>query len=82
MLDSMTTIMQRITQLTVQSSSDTLGASDRDVIATEIEALRNELLNLTNTQDLTGAYIFSGNKTSSPAFVEDANGTVRNQTHC
>ena len=75
-LDSMTTIMQRITQLTVQSSSDTLGASDRDVIATEIEALRNELLNLTNTQDLTGAYIFSGNKTSSPAFVEDTNGTV------
>ena len=75
-LDSMTTIMQRITQLTVQSSSDTLGASDRDVIATEIEALRNELLNLTNTQDLTGAYIFSGNKTSSPTFVEDSNGTV------
>jgi len=75
-LDSMTTIMQRITQLTVQSSSDTLGASDREVIATEIEALRNELLNLTNTQDLTGAYIFSGNKTTSPAFVEDSNGTV------
>ncbi|MEC8633434.1 MAG: flagellar hook-associated protein FlgL [Pseudomonadota bacterium] len=75
-LDSMTTIMQRITQLTVQSSNDTLGVSDRDVIATEIEALRNELLNLTNTQDLTGAYIFSGNKTSSPAFVEDSNGTV------
>ena len=75
-LDSMTTIMQRITQLTVQSSNDTLGVSDRDVIATEIEALRNELLNLTNTQDLTGAYIFSGNKTSSLAFVEDSNGTV------
>ncbi len=75
-LDSMTTIMQRITQLTVQSSNDTLGVSDRDVIATEIEALRNELLNLTNTQDVTGAYIFSGNKTSSPAFVEDSNGTV------
>jgi flagellar hook-associated protein 3 FlgL len=75
-LESMTTIMQRITQLTVQSASDTLGVSDRDVIATEIEALRDELLNLTNTQDLTGAYIFSGNKTSSPAFVEDPNGTV------
>ena len=75
-LDSMTTIMQRITQLTVQSASDTLGVSDRDVIATEIEALRDELLNLTNTQDLTGAYIFSGNKTSSPTFVEDSNGTV------
>ena len=72
----MTNIMQRVTQLTIQSASDTLGASDRDVIATEIKALRDELVNLGNTQDLTGAYIFSGNKTSSPAFVEDVNGVV------
>ena len=75
-LESMTSIMQRITQLAVQSSNDTLGASDRDVIATEIKALRDELLNLSNTQDLGGSYIFSGNKTASPAFVEDANGVV------
>ena len=75
-LESMTNIMQRVTQLTIQSASDTLGASDRDVIATEIKALRDELVNLGNTQDLTGAYIFSGNKTSSPAFVEDVNGVV------
>jgi len=75
-LESMTNIMQRIAQLTVQSANDTLGISDRDVIATEIDALRDELLNLTNTQDLTGAYIFSGNKTSSPAFVEDASGAI------
>ncbi len=75
-LESMTNIMQRVTQLTIQSASDTLGASDRDVIATEIQALRDELVNLGNTQDLTGAYIFSGNKTGSPAFVEDVNGTV------
>lgn len=75
-LESMTSIMQRITQLAVQSSNDTLGASDRDVIATEIKALRDELLNLSNTQDLSGSYIFSGNKTGSPAFVENANGVV------
>jgi len=75
-LESMTTIMQRITQLTVQSSSDTLGDSDRAVIATEIEALRDELLNLTNTKDLNGSYIFSGDKTSSPAFEEDAQGVI------
>jgi flagellar hook-associated protein 3 FlgL len=75
-LESMTNIMQRITQLTVQSANDTLGVSDRDVIATEIQALRDELLNLGNTRDLTGAYIFSGNKTSSPAFSEDPTGVV------
>ena len=78
-LESMTTIMQRITQLTVQSGSDTLGDSDRAVIATEIEALRNELLNLTNTKDLNGSYIFSGDKTSSPAFEEDAQGVISYQ---
>ncbi len=75
-LESMTNIMRRVTQLTLQSASDTLGAADRDVIATEIKALRDELMNLGNTQDLTGAYIFSGNKTGSPAFVEDVNGVV------
>ena len=80
-LESMTTIMQRITQLTVQSASDTLGASDREVIATEIEALRDELLNLTNTQDLTGAFIFSGNKTNSPAFVEEPPKAQQNQSN-
>ena len=75
-LESMTNIMQRITQLTVQSANDTLGVSDRDVIATEIQALRDELFNLGNTRDLTGAYICSGNKTSSPAFSEDPTGVV------
>ena len=80
-LQSMTTIMQRITQLTVQSANDTLGVSDRDVIATEIEALRDELLNLTNTQDLTGAYIFSGNKTGSPAFIEEPPKAQQNKSN-
>ena len=41
-----------------------------------MSALRDELLNLANTKDLSGNYIFSGNKTQSPAFVEDASGTV------
>ena len=75
-LTSMTQIMQRITELTVQASNDTLAAADRDVIGAEVRAMRDELLKLTNTQDLNGNYIFSGNKVDSPAFVEDASGVV------
>ena len=75
-LTSMTQIMQRVTELTVQGGNDTLGGPDRAVIAAEIRSLRNELLNLTNTRDLNDNYIFSGNKTSSPAFVESASGVV------
>jgi flagellar hook-associated protein 3 FlgL len=75
-LTSMTQIMQRITELTVQAGNDTLAAADRDVIGAEVEAMRDELLRLTNAQDLNGNYIFSGNKVESPAFVEDARGVV------
>lgn len=75
-LTSMTQIMQRITELTVQAANDTLAAADRAVIGAEVRAMRDELLNLSNTQDLNGNYIFSGNKVESPAFVEDATGVV------
>ena len=68
--------MQRVTELTVQAGNDTLSAPDRMVIAAEVKSLRDELLNLANTRDLNGNYLFSGNKFSSPAFVESSSGTV------
>ena len=75
-LTSMTQIMQRITELTVQGGNDTLAPEDRAVIAAEVKALRDELLNLANTQDISGNYIFSGNKVQAPAFVESSSGVV------
>ena len=56
----MTQIMQRVTELTVQGATDTVAAEDGVVIAAEIKALRDELLNLANTWDINGNYIFSG----------------------
>ena len=75
-LTSMTRIMQRITELTVQGGNDTLAAEDRAVIGAEVKALRDELLNLANTQDINGDYIFSGNKVQAPAFLENSSGVV------
>ena len=75
-LTSMTQIMQRVTELTIQGGNDTLAAEDRAVIAAEVKALRDELLNLANTQDINGNYIFSGNKVQAPAFVENSSGVV------
>jgi len=75
-LTSMTQIMQRITELAVQGGNDTLAAEDRAVIAAEVKALRDELLNLANTQDINGNYIFSGNKVQAPAFLENSSGVV------
>ena len=75
-MTAMTEIAQRVSELAIQASNDTLVAEDRSIIGAEVSALRDELLNLTNTKDLSGNYIFAGNKTQSPAFVEDASGTV------
>lgn len=75
-LTSMIQIMQRITELGIQAGNDTLGDEDRDVIGAEVGALRGELLNLSNTRDLSGNYIFSGNKVDQPAFVESASGVI------
>ena len=75
-MTAMTEIAQRVSELAIQASNDTLGAEDRSIIGAEVSALRDELLNLTNTKDLSGNYIFAGNKTQSPAFVENASGTV------
>lgn len=75
-MTAMTEIAQRVSELAIQASNDTLGAEDRSIIGAEVSALRDELLNLANTKDLSGNYIFSGNKTQNPAFVEDASGTV------
>ncbi|MDB2653929.1 flagellar hook-associated protein FlgL [Luminiphilus sp.] len=75
-MTAMTEIAQRVSELAIQASNDTLGAEDRSIIGAEVSALRDELLNLTNTKDLSGNYIFAGNKTQSPAFMEDASGTV------
>ncbi len=75
-LTSMTQIMQRVTELTVQGATDTVAAEDRVVIAAEVKALRDELLNLANTQDINGNYIFSGTAVQAPAFVESSSGVV------
>jgi len=75
-LTSMIQIMQRITELGIQAGNETLGDEDRDVIGAEVRALRGELLNLSNTRDLSGNYIFSGNKVDQPAFVENPSGEV------
>lgn len=76
-LSSMTRVVQRLEELAIQGASDTLGATDRDIIAAEIGALKNELLRLGNTTDINGNYIFSGNKFDEPTFTQDSSGVVQ-----
>lgn len=67
---SMDNIMQRIRELAIQGSSDTLNAGDRTFINKESSQLFRQLIALTNTQ-FKGDYIFSGTNTKTPPYQVD-----------
>ncbi len=63
-------LISRAREIAVQGSNSVLGPEDRAILATEIEAIREQLLKLANTQSPMGDYIFSGHATDTPAFAE------------
>ncbi|WP_416545091.1 flagellar hook-associated protein FlgL [Limnohabitans sp. DCL3] len=69
-------ILTRMKELGIQAANDTLAHDDRQGIASELKALRNQLLSLGNTRDDSGNYLFSGTRVNTPAFAQDANGQV------
>lgn len=78
-LKSSSDILIRIKELAIQAANDTLGSDGRKAIATEMKALRDQLLSLGNTRDDSGNYIFSGTRVNTQAFSTDAKGKVTYQ---
>jgi len=53
-------ILQRTRELSVQANNDTLNASDRQSIAFEVRENISALVQLANSKDATGEYLFAG----------------------
>ena len=70
-LGSASDILIRLKDLAIQAANDSMATSDRDIIATEVESLRDELLAIANTRDVEGNFIFSGSKSGTQPFVMD-----------
>ncbi|MFC0180428.1 flagellar hook-associated protein FlgL [Thorsellia kenyensis] len=60
----------------VNAGNGTMSDEDREILANKLEGLKSELLGLANTRDGLGNYIFSGFKTDTVPFVEDASGVI------
>ncbi|GHD47804.1 flagellar hook-associated protein 3 FlgL [Marinobacter persicus] len=73
-LQSSVDIIQRVRELTVQAGSGSLSANDRQSIAAELKERLGQLANITNTQDASGEYIFSGFQGSTQAFAKNDEG--------
>lgn len=71
-LQNMGEVLQRARELAVQGANGALSSEDTSAISTEIEQLKQQLVQLSNTT-YAGRYIFSGFKTDQP-LVDDSTG--------
>lgn len=55
----------------VAAGSDAYSDADRNALGKEIEGIRQNLLDLANSRDGNGRYIFGGFKTAKPPYPED-----------
>jgi len=69
-------VLTRMKELAVQAASDSLSPADRQSLALEISALKEQVLSLANTQDTNGNYLFSGSRVGTPAFGKDSSGNL------
>jgi flagellar hook-associated protein 3 FlgL len=78
-LRSANDVLTRMKELSLQATNGTQGNVEREAIATEMQALRDQLVSLGNTRDDSGNYLFSGTRVNTPAFVQGADGSVAYQ---
>ena len=72
-LQGVENILQRVRELTVQGNSDTYNLESRRAIALEVRALMDNFLQLANTRDANGEYIYGGFRSNQPPFVAVGN---------
>ncbi|GDX06755.1 flagellar hook-associated protein FlgL [Buttiauxella sp. A111] len=72
-LGQVTTAIQSAQEKIVYAGNGTLSDDDRASLATDLEGIRNQILNLANSTDGNGRFIFAGYKTESAPFSGGAN---------
>lgn len=74
-VNSVETTMVRLLELAEQGGSSSLRASGRQRMANEVDGLRTQLLNLSNTQ-FEGRYLFAGSRTTVQPFSGPSAGPI------
>ena len=79
LLTSVTNILQKARELTVRAGGGSLSDEDRSAIASELDQITDQLLDLMNSKDASGNYIFAGSKSGVQPFVRNPDGSVTYQ---
>ncbi|MDQ7912470.1 flagellar hook-associated protein FlgL [Pseudomonas sp. 102515] len=75
MLSSVETVLTRIREIAVQAGNGALDPTDRASLAKEVGQREDELMNLMNSKDASGKYLFSGSMGDTQPYVRNADGT-------
>jgi flagellar hook-associated protein 3 FlgL len=67
-------ILQRARELSVRANNGTLSAGDRQAMAVEMRINTEALLQLANSTDANGEYLFAGFKTGTEPFIDSGAG--------
>jgi flagellar hook-associated protein 3 FlgL len=79
-LQSMTNLMQRLREIAVSAgNTSVLTAADYKSLAAEVDSRLDELVNLQNTQNASGQYIFAGYQSAAAPFVAVGGGNYAYQ---
>ena len=73
-LQGMENLLQRVRELAVQGNNDPLGAEGRSAVAAEIRQRIDSFLQLANTRDANGEYVFAGFQSQTTPFSHDGVG--------
>lgn len=72
-LNGVSELIQRMQELTLSAGNTaSLSQHEYQALASEVDSRIEELLNLANTRNANGDYIFAGHKSSTPPFVGDS----------
>jgi len=75
-LESVVSLITRLKELGVRAGSNAvLTPSDYKAIAAEVDSRLGELMNLQNTRNASGQYIFAGFQSETPPFVNNGGGS-------
>jgi len=77
-LQTVVDLVHRMRELAVKAGNTTVNtAKDYEVLAAEVETRIGELLNLQNTRNAGGQYIFAGYQSGTKPFVDDGGGNYK-----
>jgi len=71
-------LMTRVTELTIEANNASLTTDDRKAIASELQAIHDQMLSLANSTDGSGRYLFGGTADDSAPFAKSGGSVVYN----